>query len=155
MCPLGAACTNLFTALAEAAEGQTRNRTLKFDRVNIAIAIPILEHVAGDLDSTSAAGQRALVASKRHHASPGYTTMIIAYAAYELETCRDDPAHASLLKAKARHLFAAAGHQYYFPSLPTIWPDIVGGWLEAPDRERLFADQITQDQRLSWCQGHI
>ncbi|KAK7937583.1 uncharacterized protein PG986_014451 [Apiospora aurea] len=66
---------------------------------------------------------------------------LFAYSADELETSRRDPAHASLLKAKARHSFAAAGHQYYFPSFRTIWPDIVGDWLEASDSQHSRAEQ--------------
>ncbi|KAK8057022.1 hypothetical protein PG996_010959 [Apiospora saccharicola] len=132
------ATKRLFTALDETGGRQTGNRTLMLDRVNIAIALAMLEHIAGNLDSASAAWQRALGDSKRHHASPGYTDMVISYSSYELETRRGDPAEASLLEAKARLLFASTGRQYYMTSLGTIWPDIVGDWLEASGRERVI-----------------
>ncbi|KAK8070342.1 hypothetical protein PG994_006958 [Apiospora phragmitis] len=110
------ATKSFFTVLAESGDGQAESTTLKLDWVNIAIAIAILEHVAGNLDEASAAWQHALVVSKRHHASPGYTDMAIVYSAYEWETRRGDLAEASLLEAKAKHLFAATGRQYYFTS---------------------------------------
>ncbi|KAK6850480.1 hypothetical protein PG995_004833 [Apiospora arundinis] len=110
---------SLFAVLAEPGHDQTESRTLKLDRTRH----PLPGNTPLWFPSVIMQCQA--------------TDMVIAYSAYELETRRGDLAEASLLEAKAKHLFAATGRQYYFTTLGTSWPDIVGDWLEASGRERV------------------